>query len=297
MFELLDFSLLASSAAAPTTGEIPPLFSGASAIALVTLTLMEIVLGIDNVVFVSILVAKLPKDQQKLGRNVGMGLALLLRLGLLFGAKTIMGLTEPVFTIPEWMRPDNWSEVGHLKTGLSWRDLILLGGGVFLIYKATTEIFEKLEGAHHHADGTIGPKQMAFGTAIFQLILLDLVFSLDSVITAVGMVPHIEIMVVAMFVAVGTMIAVAGAIGEFVDRHPSVKILALSFLNLIGVMLLLEGTGQHVNKGYIYSAMAFSLLVELLNMRLRKVAPPVVLHEPKVGDSGRIPASEPASKI
>jgi len=218
-----------------------PILSGAGLGALITLSLMEIVLGIDNVVFIAILVAKLPKEQQAMGRNIGMGLALILRLGLLFSISWIMKLTDPIIMLPEFMHHET-------HTGMSGRDLILLAGGLFLIYKAGKEIFEKLEG-EDHLEGSSGGGTAKFGSIIFQIIVLDLVFSLDSVITAVGMVKNITIMVVAMFLAVGVMIASAASIGEFVHKHPSVKILALSFLNMIGVMLLLEAFGTHINKG------------------------------------------------
>jgi predicted tellurium resistance membrane protein TerC len=230
-------------------------------VSLLTLTLMEIVLGIDNVVFISILTAKLPPEQQPKARRLGLGLALVFRLGLLFALSWVMGLTAPLFSV--------------FGKGFSGRDLILLGGGLFLVAKATHEIYDKLEVAHDaQKSGGAG----AFGLILLQILALDIVFSLDSVITAVGMAEHVAVMVVAMVVAVGIMLAFAGAIGEFVNRHPSMKILALSFLLLIGVMLVAEGMGQHVSKGYIYVAMAFSLGVELLNMRFRKQRVPVTLH-------------------
>lgn len=260
-----------------------PLFSIASLGALLTLTLMEIVLGIDNVVFVAIQVGKLPKEQQAKGRTIGMGLALIFRLALLFCISWVMGLKATLFALPESMQQLLYShEAG--KTGPSGRDLILLAGGLFLIYKASTEIFEKLEGESHAAHGPAGGGA-SFGSIIIQLILLDIIFSLDSVITAVGMVPRIEIMVTAMIIAVLVMLVSVGAVSDFVQRHPSVKILALSFLNLIGMMLLMEGVGMHVNKGYIYSAMGFSLFVELLNLRYRKKRKPVELHEPTLEDA------------
>jgi predicted tellurium resistance membrane protein TerC len=236
--------------------------------ALVTLTFMEIVLGIDNVVFIAILVGKLPKEQQPSARKIGMALALICRLGLLFSITWVMKLTKPLFGIDLWV----------IHKSFSGRDLILLGGGLFLIGKATYEIYHKLEGDEHDPDAQ-GAKRASYGLMIFQIILLDLVFSLDSVITAVGMANNILVMVIAMVVAVGAMMASANAVGDFVHRHPSVKILALSFLNLIGVMLFAEGFGQHVNKGYIYSAMAFSFLVELLNMRFRRRQKPVDLRD------------------
>jgi predicted tellurium resistance membrane protein TerC len=231
--------------------------------ALLTLTLMEIVLGIDNVVFIAILVGRLPREKQGFVRKLGMTLALVCRLGLLFSITWVMKLVTPLF---------------HIRShGFSGKDLILLGGGLFLIAKATMEIYHKLEGEDHEEKA--GRAAAGVGMMILQIILLDLVFSLDSVITAVGMAQNVLVMVIAMFAAVGVMMASAGAVGDFVHRHPSVKILALSFLNLIGVMLVIEGMGKHVEKGYIYSAMAFSLVVELLNMRFRKKQRPVALHD------------------
>lgn len=224
-------------------------------IALVTLTGMEIVLGIDNIVFISILVAKLPIEQQKKARQIGITLALLARLILLFSINWVMGLTKPLFNIFDYE--------------MTGRNLILLLGGLFLVGKATFEIHDKLEPS---SEGTgIKAKSASFSTIIFQIALLDIVFSLDSVITAVGMAQQISIMVVAMLISMVVMLASAGAIGSFVERHPTVKILALSFLILIGVMLVAEGTGNHMPKGYIYFAMAFSLGVELLNMRYRNL--------------------------
>ncbi len=234
-----------------------------SLISLVTLTAMEIVLGIDNIVFISILSGKLPPAQQARARQVGLVLALFTRLALLLSIKWVMGLTKPLFSL--------------LSHEFSGRDLILLFGGLFLIGKATHEIYDKLE-VDHEAEAKAGGKGASFGPIVAQIVVLDIVFSLDSVITAVGMAKHLSIMVTAMVVAVGIMLVSAGKIGGFVNKHPSMKILALSFLLLIGVMLTAEGMGQHVSKGYIYTAMAFSLVVELLNMRLRKKGAPVQLH-------------------
>jgi predicted tellurium resistance membrane protein TerC len=231
-------------------------------VSLFTLTAMEIVLGIDNIVFISILTAKLPAKQQPLARRLGLSLALFFRLGLLFALSWVMGLTDPLFSVFE--------------KSFSGRHLILLGGGLFLVAKATHEIYDKLEAEHEEPKHTGGAR--AFGFILVQILALDIVFSLDSVITAVGMAQHIVVMVVAMVVAVGVMLAFAASIGDFVNRHPSMKILALSFLVLIGVMLIAEGMGQHVSKGYIYFAMAFALGVELLNMRFRKKAKPVALR-------------------
>jgi predicted tellurium resistance membrane protein TerC len=223
---------------------------------------MEIVLGIDNVIFISILVDKLPTGQQAKARRLGLALALILRLALLFAITWVMGLTSPLFEI--------------LGKGFTGRDVILLGGGLFLIVKATREVHENLEVVHeqHHAPSG----RSAFGIVLVQILALDIVFSLDSVITAVGMAQHISVMVVAMVVAVGVMLAFSGSIAAFVNRHPSMKMLALSFLLLIGVVLVADGMGQHVGKGYIYFAMAFSFGVELLNMRVRGKTAPVMLH-------------------
>ena len=234
-------------------------------VSLLTLTAMEVVLGIDNVVFISILTSKLPKDEEPKARNIGLGLALITRLGLLLAISWVMGLTETLFSIASW--------------DVSGRDLILLIGGAFLIAKATHEIHDKLEGTAE--DGT-KRKTQSFGVIIAQIIVLDIVFSLDSVITAVGMAKHIPVMVAAMVIAVIVMLIFAGSVSRFVNEHPSMKILALSFLLLIGVMLVAEGTGQHIGKGYIYAAMAFSLFVEVLNMRRRKKSEryaPVKLHQ------------------
>jgi predicted tellurium resistance membrane protein TerC len=240
------------------------IFSSADAwVSLLTLTAMEIVLGIDNIVFLSILASKLPANEQPKVRQLGLGLALVLRLGLLAAISWMMQLTQPLFEV-----------MGH---GFSGRDLILLVGGLFLVGKATHEIHHKLE--VHHEEGQAVKRRASFIAVLIQILLLDMVFSLDSVITAVGMAKHIPIMVVAMIVAVGVMLAFAGAINRFVEKHPTVKILALSFLILVGVMLVAEGMGQHVSKGYIYFAMAFSLGVELINMRMRRSqAAPVKLH-------------------
>ncbi|MBI5507969.1 MAG: TerC family protein [Deltaproteobacteria bacterium] len=231
-------------------------------VSLLTLTAMEIVLGIDNVVFISILTAKLPAAQQPLARRLGLSLALILRLGLLFAISWLMGLTAPLFAV--------------FGRGFSGRDLILLGGGLFLVAKATHEIYDRLEAAHPAEPQPGGAG--AFGLVLVQILALDVVFSLDSVITAVGMAQQIAVMVVAMVAAVGVMLLSAARISDFVNRHPSMKVLALSFLLLIGVMLVAESLGQHIAKGTIYFAMAFALGVELVNMRLRKKAAPVVLH-------------------
>jgi predicted tellurium resistance membrane protein TerC len=223
-------------------------------ISLATLTALEIVLGIDNVIFITILVGKLPPAQQGSARKIGLGLALGSRLALLFALSWIMRLTEPWFTV--------------MGRGLSGRDLILLVGGLFLVGKSTHEIYDKLEVEHDPSQPPKGGS--AYAWVLVQIMLLDVVFSLDSVITAVGMAKHIPIMVAAMVIAVGVMLVFAKPIGDFVTRHPSMKILALSFLLLIGVLLVAEGFGQHVSKGYVYFAMAFSLAVELVNIRMRR---------------------------
>ena len=219
-------------------------------IALITLTAMEIVLGIDNIVFITILVGRVPKAQRAFARRLGIGLALVTRLGLLFALSWVMRLTDPLFTV--------------LGEELSGRDLILLGGGMFLLFKATLEIHHKLEGEE---DSEKEGKGRSVIGIVAQIAVIDIVFSLDSVITAVGMADQLWVMIVAMIIAVGVMLVFATRIGNFVERHPSVKMLALSFLILIGVLLVAEGLGQHINKGYIYFAMGFSLLVELLNLR------------------------------
>lgn len=222
-------------------------------IALTTLTAMEIVLGIDNIVFIAILVARLPIEMQAKARSLGITLALVLRLGLLFSIKWLMGLGDTLFTA--------------FGQDISGRDLILLSGGLFLVGKATYEIHHKIEDA---ADvHNVVKKAASFGAVIAQILVIDIVFSLDSVITAVGMAKQISIMVIAMVLSMIVMLLSANRISAFIERHPTVKVLALSFLILIGVMLVMEGSGQHVNKSYIYFAMAFSLGVEMVNMKIR----------------------------
>ncbi len=243
-------------------------------ISLVTLTLLEIVLGIDNIIFISIMAGKLPKNKQKKGRQTGLGLAMITRVLLLLSLTWIMTLTAPLFNMGEWIGVENkeWLE----KMSISGRDLILIIGGLFLIYKSTSEIHEKLEGDEHAVDTKA---VVTFSGVIVQILLLDIVFSLDSVITAVGMADHIGVMIAAVIIAVGVMMLSAGGISDFVNKHPTVKMLALSFLLLIGVSLLAEGFEQHIPKGYIYFAMAFSVLVEMLNLKLKKNSKkPVHLH-------------------
>ncbi len=233
-------------------------------ISLATLAALEIVLGIDNVVFLTILAGRLPREQRPRARKLGLGFALATRLGLLFTITWVMGLTRPLFAV-----------AGR---GFSGRDLILLAGGLFLIGKATFEIHDKLE-VRHEVEAASAPGGAAFWLVVVQMGVLDIVFSLDSVITAVGMAQHLPVMVAAMVIATGIMLAFAGPIGEFVDRHPTMKMLALSFLILIGVTLVAEALGKHIEKGYIYFAMAFSFGVELLNMRLRHArSAPLALH-------------------
>jgi predicted tellurium resistance membrane protein TerC len=274
-------------AAAVSMPEITgPWYSSADAwAALFTLTLLEIVLGIDNIVFISILVDRLPLEQRKKARFIGLGLAMLMRLLLLFTLTWIMGLIQPLFSIPihPAIQEPLFGKPGESETatalvaaggmlGISLKDLILLGGGFFLIWKSTKEIHHKLEG-HEESHGA---KAVAsFGAVLVQIALIDMIFSLDSVITAVGMAKDITVMALAVIISVGVMMVSSGAISDFVSKHPSVKMLALSFLILIGTALMAEGLHFHIPKGYIYFAMAFSLGVEMLNLKLRtKSAPP-----------------------
>ena len=233
-----------------------------------TLTLLEIVLGIDNVIFISILAGKLPGDQRAKARRIGLALAMLMRVGLLLVITWIVRLTEPLFAV-----------FGH---DVSGRDLILLGGGLFLLGKSTFEIHDHLEGEHGDKSRRVAA---SFVSVIVQIMLLDIVFSLDSVITAVGMAEDVGVMIAAVVVAVGFMMFFAGTISKFVEKHPTLKMLALSFLILIGVTLIAEGLGQHISKGYIYFAMSFSVLVEILNIKVVGRAPqPVQLHQPYTDD-------------
>jgi predicted tellurium resistance membrane protein TerC len=236
-------------------------------VALLTLTVLEIVLGIDNIIFISILAGKLPAEQQDRARIVGLAAAMLMRIALLFSISWVIGLTEPLFA------------VGGLE--ISGRDVILIAGGLFLLGKATFEIHERVEG-ETHATGT-GRAAASFTAVIIQIMLLDIVFSLDSVITAVGMAEQLWVMIAAVVIAVGVMLVSSGAIAGFVNRHPTVKMLALSFLLLIGMSLVAEGFEFHIPKGYIYFAMGFSVFVELLNLRVRgrgTTEPPVQLRDP-----------------
>ena len=231
-------------------------------VAFLTLLALEIVLGIDNIIFISILAGKLPPEQQQRARVIGLALALFIRVALLFSLSWVIGLTAPLFSV-----------LGH---EISGRDLILIGGGLFLLAKATYEIHDNLEGEEGHASKRV---PASFVSVIIQIILLDAVFSLDSVITAIGMVTQVWLMVSAVVVAIAFMMFFAGPVGAFVSRHPTIKMLALSFLLLIGLTLLVEAFEVHIPKGYIYFAMGFSVFVEMLNLRLRKKSEPVKLHE------------------
>ncbi len=235
-------------------------------VALVTLTVLEVVLGIDNIIFISILAGRLPVAERARARSIGLSLAMLMRIGLLLSISWVMGLTRPLFTV--------------VAQEISGRDLILLLGGLFLIAKSTHEIHVKLEG---EAGSSTSARAATFTSVITQILLLDIVFSLDSVITAVGMADDVGIMIAAVVIAVGVMLVSAGGISDFVERHPTVKMLALSFLLLIGVSLLAEGAGQHIPKGYIYFAMGFSVFVEMINLRVRNRAVPVQLHTKQPG--------------
>ncbi len=231
------------------------IFNPETWIALITLVALELVLGVDNVIFISILASKLPLKEQPRARSVGIALAVVTRIMLLLSISWVIGLTEPLFTI--------------INFEVAGRDLILILGGLFLLAKSTFEIHEKLEGVEGEASARAGS---SFVSVIVQIMFLDIVFSLDSVITAVGMVDEVAIMVIAVIVAAGVMVFTAGPISNYVERHPTIKMLALSFLLLIGFTLIVEGLHQHIAKGYIYFAMGFSVFVEMLNLRLRKVA-------------------------
>ena len=237
-------------------------------IALATLTALELVLGIDNIVFISILVDKLPLAQQGRARRLGLFMAMFMRIGLLLVLSWIVGLVAPLFTV--------------MGQAISGRDLILIAGGLFLIYKSTGEIHQSLEGETGHASSAV---KATFSAVIVQIMIVDMVFSLDSIITAVGMVDRIEVMIVAVIVSVGMMMLFAGAIGRFVSDHPTIKMLALAFLVVVGVVLIAEGFDQHVPKGYVYFAMAFSVGVEMLNIRMRKRSKrPAELHAAYAAD-------------
>jgi predicted tellurium resistance membrane protein TerC len=237
-------------------------------VAFLTLTALELVLGIDNIIFISILVDKLPPDRREFTRKLGLFLAMFMRLGLLLILSWIVGMTAPLFTMP------------IIDKAISGRDLVLILGGLFLLWKSAGEIHESLEGAEGHASSAV---KATFTAVILQIIIVDMVFSLDSIITAVGMVDEIEVMMAAVIASVSLMMLFAGAIGRFVSDHPSIKMLALSFLLVIGFILVADGFGHHVPKGYVYSALAFSLIVETLNIIVKKrSAKPVHLHSPYI---------------
>ena len=237
-------------------------------ISLLTLTFLEIVLGIDNIIFITIVANKLPEEKQARARNLGLTLALVFRVLLLLGITWIISLTNPLFTVPTF-------DGGEL--AISVKDLILILGGVFLIGKSTTEIHHKLEGSGQDKSKTSAVKA-TLSAVLFQIVLVDMVFSFDSILTAVGLVKDVAIMIIAVVISILIMMAYAGPVSRFVNKHPTLQMLALSFLILIGVMLVVEGLHQHVSKGYIYFAIAFSLVVELMNMRLRRKQDPVQLH-------------------
>lgn len=244
--------------------------------AFITLTTLELVLGIDNIIFISILVDKLPAERREFARRLGLFIAMFMRIGLLMVMAWIVGLTAPLFSI--------------LNQDISGRDLILIGGGLFLIWKSTGEIHQALEGEEGHTSSAV---KTTFTAVILQIMVIDMVFSLDSIITAVGMVDEITVMVAAVVVSVGLMMLFAGPIGRFVSNHPSIKMLALAFLVAIGVVLIAEGFGHHIPKGYIYSAMAFALAVELINIRMRAVtSKPVHLHAPYAADKSQTDQQE-----
>ena len=243
-------------------------------VAFFTLTALELVLGIDNIIFISILVDKLPRDKRNFARRIGLFLAMFMRIGLLAALAWLAGLTKPLFEL--------------FSHGVSGRDLILILGGLFLVWKSTGEVHQLLEGEEGEASSAV---KATFTAVILQIVVIDLVFSLDSIITAIGMVNHLPVMIAAVVASVALMMVASAPIGEFVSQHPTVKMLALSFLMVVGVVLIAEGFGHHVPKGYIYFAMAFSVVVEMLNIRLRKrAAQPVDLHEAYAPDR---PAVQP----
>jgi predicted tellurium resistance membrane protein TerC len=243
-------------------------------IAFATLTALELVLGIDNIIFISILVDKLPPERREVARRLGLFMAMFMRIGLLLILSWIVGMTAPLFTIPVF------------EAAISGRDLVLILGGLFLLWKSIGEIHESLEGAEGTASSAV---KATFAAVILQIMVIDLVFSLDSIITAVGMVDQVEVMIAAVVASVVLMMLFAGPIGRFVSAHPTIKMLALAFLVVVAVVLIAEGFGHHVPKAYVYSAMAFSLLVEMLNIRLRKrSAQPVHLHSPYVEETKAI---------
>ncbi len=266
------------------------LTSPAAWIAFLTLTSLELVLGIDNVIFISILVDKLPPERREFARRLGLFLAMFMRIGLLLVLSWIVGLVEPIFSFYTLEGGFNASlgappalEGVSTLAGFSGRDLILIAGGLFLIWKSVGEVHQLMEGEEGHESSAV---KATFAAVIAQIIVIDIVFSLDSIITAIGMVSEIGVMIAAVVASVGLMMVFAPHIGRFVSAHPTIKMLALSFLIVVGVTLLLEGFGNHVPKGYIYFAMAFSVAVEMLNIRMRnKAKEPVRLHEPYVAET------------
>ena len=247
--------------------------------ALATLTALEIVLGVDNIIFIAILAGRLPPEQQEKGRTIGLALAMITRIALLFSITLIMRLTHPWFSV--------------FGNAISGRDLILILGGLFLLGKSTVEIHANLEGEEGHGDDDAGRAVASFKSVVIQIMLLDIVFSIDSVITAIGLAEQLAVMVAAIVIAVGVMMALAGAIGRFVETHPTIKILALSFLLLVGVSLIGEGFDLHIPKGYIYFAMAFSVFVELLNLKVRGgERAPIKLRHPR---ASRAKGGEPVA--
>lgn len=240
--------------------------------ALLTLTVLEIILGVDNIIFISIVSNKLPAEQQPKARLIGLLLAMVFRIILLLTISWIIKLTNPIFTVPFISDPETKGPLG-----ISWKDLILLAGGIFLVFKSTLEIHHKLEKSKPQAEqGTYAPS--GFNSVILQIVMVDAVFSFDSILTAIGLVDQVWVMIAAVVISMTIMILFSGFISRFINKHPTLQILALAFLIMIGVMLVAEGFHQHFNKSYIYSAIAFSLVVELINMRLRKNNPPVDLN-------------------
>lgn len=250
--------------------ELPNLTDPGVITALLTLTFLEIILGVDNIIFISIVSNKLPAAQQPRARTLGLLLAMFFRIGLLFGITWLIGLTQPLFSVP--FIKDNDTPIG-----ISWKDLILIAGGIFLIFKSTLEIRQKLEVAKEKTPkaGTAS----AFGTVILQIVMVDAVFSFDSILTAIGLVDNVWTMIIAVVISMVIMMLFSGVISRFINKHPTLQILALAFLIMIGMLLVAEGFHQHINKSYVYTAIAFSLIVELINMRLRKNKDMVHLNE------------------
>lgn len=271
-FPGVNSSFFISHSSSKTVYDFSAFAHGATWVSLLTLTFMEIVLGIDNIIFISIVVNRLPEEQQARGRTIGLLLALLFRIGLLLSISWIVSLREPLFTLPlPWLDEP---------FGISGRDLILLGGGLFLIYKSTTEIHTKLQGEEDegHAGGAA---RATMGSIIAQIIVIDIVFSFDSILTAVGLVDNVLVMILAVILSMAVMLIFSGNVANFVNQNPTIKMLALSFLIMIGFMLVMEAFHKEIEKGYLYFAMAFSLAVELVNMRLRKKTKPVQLRDSK----------------